>query len=95
MNHTPSLGELLGGAAISTLFATAFPRLAYRLRWPTRLGPGGLLAYATGLALYHLALRQYGLPRLKRTGIERLTQRLGREPTEDELAEHFGYRTSG
>jgi hypothetical protein len=70
---------------------TAFPRLAYRLRWPTRLGPRGLVAYITFNTLVGFALRQWAVPYLKR-GFEerdRLRQRLGREPTHDELVEHL------
>jgi len=75
----------------------AFPKLAYRLRWPTRLGPRGVVAYIAFNTLFLVLLRQFGLPLLKRMAEERaraeeqLRQRLGREPTERELIEHLGY----
>ena len=37
----------------------AFPRLAYRLRWHTRLGPGGLLAYVAFNTAVVFALRTW------------------------------------
>lgn len=74
----------------------AFPRLAYWPFWPPRLGPRGLLAYIAVNALFIFWLRQFMLPYLERKwdeleqAREQLRQRLGREPTEDELLGHFG-----
>ncbi|MEA2156606.1 MAG: hypothetical protein QOE11_2746 [Solirubrobacteraceae bacterium] len=73
----------------------AFPRVAYWLSWPTRLGPRGLLAYIALKTAGGFALRA-GVPRLKRAADEyaaareELRQRVGREPTERELLEHLG-----
>jgi hypothetical protein len=68
----------------------AFPRLAYRLRWPTRLGPRALVAYIAVTAAFLFALRVWVVPWLGRLGEARvraeLTERLGREPTGEELA---------
>ncbi|MGI8779585.1 MAG: hypothetical protein ACR2L8_05350 [Solirubrobacteraceae bacterium] len=93
MNEPHTIREHLAGAAAYVVLATALPRLAYRLRWPTRLGPRGLVAYIAGVTLFHFGLGHYVLPRIKRIVDEcdRLTKRLGREPTDDELADHFGY----
>jgi hypothetical protein len=74
----------------------AFPRLGYLLRWPTRLGPRGLLAYIAFNTLVLFLLRQFVMPYLRRLAEEQqrakeqLRQRLGREPTERELFEHLG-----
>ncbi len=97
MNAPLTLREQFAFAAAYVLLATALPRLAYWSRWPTRLGPRGLLAYIAGLTLFHFALRHYVLPHVKRIADERdrLKARLGREPTDDELAEQFGYASSG
>ena len=71
-----------------------FPRLGHRLRWPTRLGPRGFTAYVAVVTLVRFALLSYALPRLARMAEERehaaqeLRQRLGREPTEQELLAH-------
>lgn len=51
--------------------ATAvFPRVAQRLRWPTRLGPAGLLAYVVFSMLLAIAIRGCVLPWIDRLGRE-------------------------
>jgi len=96
VNQSLTLREHLAGWAAYVLLATALPRVAHLLRWPTRLGPRGLLAYIAGNTLLLFGLRQYLLPHFKRGADERyrLEERLGREATADELAQHFGYSTS-
>ena len=73
--------------------ATAFPRVGHLLLWPTRLGSRGLLVYVAVDTLFRFAVMHYLLPHAKRIAEERdqLKNKLGREPTDDELAEHFGY----
>ena len=44
----------------------AFPKLAHRLRWPTRLGPRGLLLYIAFSTALGFTVRAWALPRLKR-----------------------------
>jgi hypothetical protein len=82
--------------ALAFVARAAFPKLAYRLSWPTRLGPRGLVVYITFNTLFLFFLRQFVLPKLKQMAEkterarEELRQRLGREPTEQELLEHLG-----
>jgi hypothetical protein len=93
MNKELTLREHLGAAGVSFLLAAALPRLDYLLRWPTRLGPRGLLVYVAWNTLLLFGIRSYLLPYAKRMADEhdRLKERLGREPTVDDLAEHFGW----
>ena len=97
MNQRLAVREHLAGAAAYMLLATAFPRVGHLLLWPTRLGPRGLLVYVAGDTLFCFALIHYLLPHAKRIAEEsdQLKNKLGREPTNDELAEHFGYRSKG
>jgi hypothetical protein len=76
--------------AIYVPLLAAFPRLARWLQWPSRLGPRGLLAYvAAGTAVRFAVIA--ALPWSRRVAErqerlrEELRQRLGREPTDDEL----------
>lgn len=86
----------MGYGAVAFLFVAAFPRLAYRMRWPTRLGARGLLAYVAFNTAVGFALLSWALPYFKRMAEERehakeeLRQQLGREPTDDELFAHLG-----
>jgi hypothetical protein len=85
----------VGAVVVYLLVMAACPRLAYWLRWRSRLGPRGVLAWialktATGFAL------RAGLPRFQKKAADRyelareeLRQRTGREPTERELFEHL------
>ncbi|WP_027007654.1 hypothetical protein [Conexibacter woesei] len=65
----------------------AFPRLAYRLRWPTRLGPRGLLLYIAFNTALLAAIRTWLFPLLRRhtEHRERLRAQLGHEPSDQEL----------
>ncbi len=96
MTQLPTLREHLVGAAAYIAFATAFPGLAYRARWTTRLRPRVLLIYIAANTLFLFGVRHFVLPFAKRQAEEheRLKVRLGREPTEAELAEHFGWDTA-
>jgi hypothetical protein len=93
-------GIVIAYVAAAAVGGAVFPRLAYRLRWRTRLGPRGLLVYAACDTLYGFAVRQFLLPTLKRIFEEHeqardeLRERLGREPTDDELG-HFVVRRRG
>lgn len=87
-------GPRLQGALVYAAMivgAAAFPRLAYRLRWPTRLGPRGLVAYVAFNTALGFAVRNWVLPHIKQLSAdvtqaeEELTRRLGREPTPDEI----------
>lgn len=92
MNDKSTLRECLAGAAISILLAAAFPRLNRVLLWGTRLGPRGLLIYVASETLLRFGISYLRL-HAERTAEERerLKEKLGREPTEDELADHFGF----
>ena len=82
-------------AAWTFLAIAAFPKLAHRLRWPTRLGPRGLLLYIAFNTALGLAVRTWAVPFFKRLGEQReqikdeLRQQLGREPTDEQLGEHL------
>lgn len=95
MSEKRTLREHFAGWATYVLLATALPRVAHWLRWPTRLGPRGLLAYIAGNTLLLFGLRHYLLPHFKRFAEERhqLEAQLGREASDEELAEHFEYGT--
>jgi hypothetical protein len=78
-------------AATRFAFTAALPRLAYRLRWPTRLGMRGLVAFvafktAVGLWFLHRLYPEVARIREEHAG---LVAKLGREPTRDELAAHW------
>jgi len=74
------LGVVAAGAA--------FPRLTYLVRWTSRLGPRGLLAYTAGRTALNFWLLHYVGPWAKDRAVEveELRARLGREPTHDELS---------
>jgi hypothetical protein len=77
-------------AALRFVGNAAFPRLAYRLRWETRLARGvaldALLRAVASVAFLRFALRQ---ARRQAEARELLRERLGRDPTDEELFEHF------
>lgn len=78
-------------AATVFVGTAAFPRLAYRLRWPTRLRGRRLVAYIGSNTAMGFAMRQAVLPRMKRHMEQhrKLVEQLGRQPTEDEYRLHF------
>jgi hypothetical protein len=92
----PAWRNAVQQSALAFVGTAAFPRLAYWLRWPTRLGPRGMVAYAAFNASLLFAIRTWVVPYLRRMGEERerarleLREQLGREPSEDELLAHLG-----
>ncbi len=95
--YRPQPRDLLWNGVLAFVVGAAFPRLAYRLRWPTRLGPRGLGAYIAFNTAVGFALRTWAAPYLRRMAAERerataeLRQALGREPTADEVMDHLGF----
>lgn len=97
-SSTPGLSwrEAIGYVAFGAIFIAAFPRLAYPVRWASRFGPRGLVAYIALNTAVGFALRWWALPYFRRRDEEQrraraqLRQRLGREPTERELCDHLG-----
>jgi hypothetical protein len=74
-----------------------FPRLAYHLRWRTRLGPGGTLVYvlaSTAFAVWFVWFLGKAAQRRDEMWTE-LREHLGREPTSEEFLEYFCARGSG
>jgi hypothetical protein len=68
-----------------------FPRLSHRLRWRTRLGPGGTLAYVlawVGFAVSFVWFMSKVARRRDEMWAE-VREHLGREPTPDEVYEYF------
>ncbi len=94
MTHT-GWRKAIGDGALRFAGIAAFPRLAYLLRWQTRLGPRGTGVYIASNVAFAWALRLWALPWLERANekherIRReLAEQLGREPTDDELFEHL------
>ncbi len=76
--------------ALWVIGGAAFPRVAYLLLWPSRLGPRATLLYPAARFAEGMVVRAFLVPRLLRWGermqAERaaLTESLGREPTDDE-----------
>ena len=86
----PIARELPTAAAVFVAGA-AFPRLADRLRWPSRLGGRRLAVYIAFKTLEGFWVRQWLMPMITRH-VElraRLVEQLGREPTVDELRAHL------
>ncbi len=87
--------EVLQERAIAFVGTAAFPRVSYWLRWPTRLGPRGVIAYAAFNTLVLFAMRTWGIRYFNRIATKReraeqeLRDQLGREPTEDEVFTHL------
>lgn len=90
------LRYVLGAGAITFIWNAAFPRLAYRLRWRSRLGPRGVIAYIAVNTLVAFVIYARVVPYFKRVAAEHervkaeLRERLGREPTAEELLTHLG-----
>ena len=78
---------MLGFFAVKTLAGAAFPRVAYWLRWPTRLRGRALAAYVAASTLQRYAVMTWVRRWLRRhvEMTERLREELGREPTDQEL----------
>lgn len=92
----PVWPDVVQQSATAFVGTAAFPRLAYWLRWPTRLGPRGFIAYVACNTLLLFAIRTWVIPFFKRMAEEReraeqeLREQLGREPTDDEVLAHLG-----
>jgi hypothetical protein len=88
-------------ALVGFVVGALFPRLAYIARWPTRLEPRGLVAYAAFNTSLGFVLRQFVAPRLGARGehvaevTRQLRLELGREPTPIELGERLGLEPPG
>jgi hypothetical protein len=88
--------NVLQERAIAFLGTAAFPRVSYWLRWPTRLGPRGVIVYAAFNTLVIFAMRTWGIRHLQRMAAKReraeqeLRDQLGRAPTEDEVCARLG-----
>jgi len=89
--------ETVAYIVLAVVFLAAFPRLAYRLRWPTRLGPRGLVPYIAWRTAFLFALRTWAVPYCERMA-ERQEQaklelrgQLGREPTDNEVFAQLGF----
>ncbi|MBA2637290.1 MAG: hypothetical protein H0U79_03540 [Solirubrobacterales bacterium] len=89
--------DVLAMYAVTFVGVAAFPKLAHRLRWPTRLSPRGRAAYVLCHAAWLFALQTWALPYLKSKAEQyehdkaQLAERLGRQPGGHELAELFGH----
>lgn len=83
--------EAASGAGLAFVLGAVFPRLAYRVRWPTRLSARGVVVYIALNTILEFALRAWALPLFRRLADERtqaendLRHQLGRGPTDDEL----------
>ena len=92
----PTSSAVLQKSAVAFVGTVAFPRLVHWLRWPTRLGPRGVVAYAAFNTLLAFAIHTWVIPWARRMAAAReraeqeLREQLGREPTEDEVLAHFG-----
>lgn len=53
--------------------AAAFPKLTYRLRWATRLGPRGLVLYIAFNTAVGFAVRTWAVPYFRRVAEDQAT----------------------
>lgn len=86
--------EAAPGIALWLAAVAAFPQLPFAgIRAATRHGVGGVLTYLTLRTAIRFAIYGVVLPYGRRISEEhdRLRQQLGREPTPEEHARHFGY----
>ena len=101
MSTGPRWRDVLSVEVAAFVGRVAFPRLAYWARWPTRVGPRGLAAYIAWNTAFQFAMRQWFLPGVRREveaherAAAELRERLGREPTYEEIAAHRGIGSSG
>jgi len=89
----PARRDVIGASIVAFVGGAVAPRLAYRLRWPSRLGARGLVVYTAAQAAVIFGVRFWLVPRLRQMAAtravvaDRLRARLGREPTEQEVIE--------
>ena len=81
-----TIAQIIGG--------TLFPRLAYWLRWPSRLSLRGSLVYVAWRVLVQVSYTRLraGLIAQRETVKDHLRDQLGREPTEHEIRREFARR---
>ena len=78
---------------VATVAGALFPRLAYLVRWPTRLGVKGRLLLTAWNATWYYVVRFLIVPRFRARAAEWelartvLREQLGREPTHEEIAQ--------
>jgi hypothetical protein len=95
MGLQPTARDVLAQAALTFVGNALFPRLSYRLRWPTRLRGRRLLLYIAGNSAVGFWLRQWMVPMARGAaerieGVkEQLRWELGREPTATELRDRL------
>jgi hypothetical protein len=68
-----------------------FPRLSYRLRWYSRLGPGGTFVYVLARIGFAVAVIRFATKLAQRQDQmwAEVREHLGREPTPQEAFEYF------
>jgi hypothetical protein len=66
MGGGKSWSDILREGTWTFIAIAAFPKLAHRLRWPTRLGLRGLLLYIAFNTAFGFTVRAWVTPRLKR-----------------------------
>jgi len=82
-------------AVFAFVGGAAFPRLAHRLRWVSRLGPRGLIVYVACRTFLNFAIFTWSRPVVERlfasqtNAREALRIELGREPTRQELMDFW------
>jgi hypothetical protein len=78
-------------AVLTLLGNILFPRVSYRLRWRTRLGPRGTALYTLAWTAFAVAF-MWTVRRLARIQEETRAEvraHLGRDPTPDEVFEYL------
>jgi hypothetical protein len=99
--HRGSWRYELSTAALTFVGVAAFPRLARRLRWRSRLGPRGLLISVAFDAALLGAIRMWAIPFFERVREDgnraraQLRAELGREPGPEEVTERLLARYEG
>jgi hypothetical protein len=86
--------DAAGDGAMAFVVLAAFPRLADRLHWRTRLSPRGVVASIAFNTAMGFVLRAWLLPYLRRIEqqLAQAEKELGRKATKDELVAYFGVR---
>ena len=83
--------DVVGASGIAFVVGAVAPRLAYRLRWPSRLRGRGLVIYIAAQTGVIFVVRYCLAPQLRRAAADRtnvdeqLRLQLAREPTEEEV----------
>jgi hypothetical protein len=69
----PAPRDVLGASGIAFVVGAVAPRLAYRLRWPSRLRGRGLVIYIAAQAGVIFGVRYWLAPQLRRAAADRTT----------------------